>query len=726
MMHRTAARLRMPRKPTPYVRKFLEGCPLPETLVDDIAGANLKSMAPFFTTAPRYIVAAESRLSKLFFHHALYPAGGARRPCRVLIVRGGRSVREPSFTINTGGGRGEVGGGSRGYRDPARRAYFYARPSTVGPFYSGNGGVSSNVAKCHSGVGSEGAGLVKRASVDGLLSPLCGVIEAHFAVGGTCNDAVATEGDGTESLAKGGEKLCATLAGLLSGGHGGLMMDDGNCASNVRAAKRVARLLHDAAHHLSSFFYVHTQLPDSALFVSGPEASIASNGKGDGLLPSHLAREKDNDGRPSVEGVAVFRLAGGLEPTVHFAVGAPLSVLQRGVDGTASRGEKNSAEEGLNSAASTTVLPFGHIQCLLRVRTRGGKHCAVGKEGSEGASNTPWCNTAGNDDITSNFAASGPQIAGGIVEPWKLGVSLDPKVPFFMRTLTEKRPSFSCGEGNLGTCSRSGDVDGNTVNDVSSSSGGSRTRAPGEVHMNQLLVRNDCETYLLPQRELLLSFHVPEEAEAMCKEQNEERMRRQAALGYGSPSHVFAEGPRTFARVLHGMKANLAAVEEASSTFRQGAAEGISPQVNGGSTTSGSSRVYEVRALPGDVVFVPRGWKYSVERIVGTAIIDAVAASTASPREALRAVFRTAPDPPLPQDVVRCDEGHAGAGEMPGGDSGNAEIVGVEVDAFVLCYKPYPVLSNAQASTYVAANYVHSGIDDFYAKGGNDVYHKYT
>lgn len=52
-------------------------------------------------------------------------------------------------------------------------------------------------------------------------------------------------------------------------------------------------------------------------------------------------------------------------------------------------------------------------------------------------------------------------------------------------------------------------------------------------------------------------------------------------------------------------------------------------------------------------------------------------------------------------------------------------VTGVEVDALCLRYAAYPVLSDEQVRTYVAANYAHRGIDEFYRNGGNAPFHKY-
>ncbi|RNF04170.1 uncharacterized protein Tco025E_08140 [Trypanosoma conorhini] len=705
MLRPTASCLKLKRRNSPYVQKFLEGCPLPATLVDDLAGANLRSSAPFFTTMPRYIVARENRLSKLFFHHALYPAGGARLPCRVVVVRGGRGVRNQPQTALPASQRASAEATCRVQQDPARRSFFYARPVALTPprlrhDVHPNASEAQEAAVNSSGMdggGRETAAVSPRPAEDSVLAPLCGVIESHFA-------ALLKLQAADEASGGAGRAIWEELTGLLSGGHGGVVTNaEGVEEPGASHGDVVGALLRSAASAPSSFFHVHSQLPSSALFLTRPPTDV-------GAATHAAVAPLGKGGADHTQSSVVARLAGGLEPAVPFAVGYPLPVRRSAACG---------APDGKADAAAD-IMPFGHIQCLLRVCTSGG---AAGEKSAEEIAESPKaCGETASPMHASDAAASAPRsraskylsgggaspsVPTGIVEPWKLGVSLDPKIPFYLRTMTERRFA-AAPTGSAGA-------------DASSAS-------PSCV--SALLGRSDCETYLLPQRELLFTFYAPAEVVAMCAKQNEERMQRQAALGYGGPTHAFADAPRTARRLLQGAHCNHVAAEAAAAASKSDTAAAHTPQRD--------SAVYEVRALPGDVVFVPRGWRYHVERIIGTAVMDAVAAAPTPaaaagkqagaeglPRAALRAAFlHNAPS----TFTSSLRPAHA-ASHKTGASTGCVEaaaIRGVEVEAFVLCYKPYPFLSAEQAATYVPANYVRRGVEEFYAKGGNDVFHRYV
>ncbi|PWV11115.1 hypothetical protein C3747_62g277 [Trypanosoma cruzi] len=712
------------RKNSTHVHKFLEGCPLPETLVDDLAGANLKSSTPFFSTMPRYIVAKENRLSTLFFHHALYPAGGARRPYRVVVVRGGRGVRsQPGVAVTLSKSAFEENS-CRLYRDPARRPFFYSRPPALAPSRFShemrNKDEGKNEASVNSSnvTGQERGMTAKssRSTEDSLLAPLCGVIESHFLA--LLKQHAIEEGGGNEMTADPkraregtGKTIEEELATLLSGGHGGIMTAEEERDTTVLSppcSDLVGKLLRNVASLPFSFFHVHVHLPSSALFLT-PSTTKKNTATHEARV---LLDKREED---CTEKSVVARLAGGLEPAVPFAVGSPL-VVRCGATCGSSAGYEGVVADG---------MPFGHIQCLLRVCTRGGR--SDGSEEPEEVATIPKaCSEppeslmheskafpVATNDRESNKRENVNDCHGtpnGILESWKLGVSLDPKIPFYVRTMTEKRPAAACT--------------GSTFDDVLSPS-----RSCGYT----LLGRRDCETYILPQRELLFSFYAPAEVVTMCAQQNEERMRRQAALGYSGPTHAFAEGPRTASRLLQGAHCNHVAAEEAA------VAAASKYGTNCGATPQNGPVVYEVRALPGDVVFVPRGWRYSVERIVGTAIMNAAATST--PTEGVMTRKKTGSDV-LPYGEMRTAFMHKKPSTLAS-SLGKvrkvsiktesqlrcmeaAEICGVKVEAFLLCYKPYPVLSAEQAAAYVPSNYVRRGVEEFYAKGGNDVFHKYV
>ncbi|EKF32277.1 hypothetical protein MOQ_003875 [Trypanosoma cruzi marinkellei] len=723
MLRLTVSCFGLKRKNSPYVHKFLEGCPLPETLVDNLAGANLKSSTPFFSTMPRYIVAKENRLSTLFFHHALYPAGGARRPYHVVVVRGGRGVRNsPGVALSFSKTVSEEIS-CRLYKDPARRPFFYSRPTALTSSRFSHGVKNNNEGRNETslnfgnmtGKERDMTATSSRSAEDNLLAPLCGVIENHFVA--LLKQHTIEEGGGKEmtanpTRAKGhtGKTIKEELTTLLSGGHGGIMTmkEEGDTmGSNFPCSDLVGKLLRDVASLPSSFFHIHVHLPSSAVFLT-PDTTHKNT-------VAHEARVLVNKSEADRTGNSVVaRLAGGLEPAVSFAVGSPLVV----------RGSAQCGNFVGYEGAVVDGMPFGHIQCLLRVCTRG--RSDGGEELEEVVTKPNTCNepieslmyetdafpvsTNDREGNTRENVNDCHGISSGILEPWKLGVSLDPKIPFYVRTMTEKQPAAV--------------HTGNTVGDVVSSS---------TVCGCTLLGRSDCETYILPQRELLFSFYAPTEVVTMCAQQNEERMRRQAALGYNGPTHAFAEGPRTARRLLHGAHCNHVAAEEAA----------VAAASKRGTDCRGAPKnnfvVYEVRALPGDVVFVPRGWRYSVERIIGTAIINA--AATTTPTEGMMTRKKTG-SVGLPYGNIRTAFMHNKSSTLASslGKVGTlsiktksqlrrieaAEICGVEVEAFLLCYKPYPVLTAEQAAAYVPANYVRRGVEEFYAKGGNDVFHKYV
>ncbi|KAG8342997.1 hypothetical protein TRVL_06171 [Trypanosoma vivax] len=709
MIRTTSLKMKIPKRRGPYVQKFLEGCPTCTTLVDDIAGANLKSSLPFFSTTPRYIVAAESRLSKLFFHHVLYPAGGARRPYRVVIVRGGRGVRVHSVERGTVSYLGcRVSELSRHVvsRDPVRRTFFYGG-STV----KENSANITGRNKCYASETSD-ISSIRQPPVDNLLSLLCGVVEGHFmnlrAPAVAQHDSAPRE---TESERN--ENISWSLATLLSCGHGGLLCErrkhfpDANSPLSV-----VKRLLGVAAHISSSFFYVQTQLPASAIFLTRASTKPVS---------LHARSPLENlPGLDRMEASECFvaQLAGGLEPVVSFAVGTPQTVHRFGPS-------LGSCSSGIETKLPKEKIPFGHIQCLLRVNTRG--RTGVGRSGSITSepvglariANDPP--SASSVDLHMHVAPRhcGPvdnvkfpqrvvheRNSNGIEEPCKLGTSLDCKTPFIVRTVSEKLAIFNGGfaSGHKALRNIGGAVD--TAMSMGSC-------------LNLQLVRDDCETYLLPQRELLFSFYAPAEVVAMCTEQNEERMRRQAALSHVNSPYFPTDGPRTAAQALRAGYVNHVATE----TVENRNAE------NGQLREAGGTPVYEVRALPGDVVYIPRGWSYNVRRMLGAAIVTTDTASCTFNGAAEGGIVSTANGQPAVGKNVRYvgkyDSYCGRSSEVNESDVGLAEIVAVEVDAFLLCYNPYPVLSPTQAAVYVAANYVHSGVDEFYAKGGNNVHHNY-
>lgn len=293
-----------------------------------------------------------------------------------------------------------------------------------------------------------------------------------------------------------------------------------------------------------------------------------------------------------------------------------------------------------------------------------------------------------------------------------------------------------------------------------------------------VLGRTDAETYLLPQRELLLTLHVPQHTAAMCVAQNEERLRRQVRSGRAKPTAMAWATDQTrlnSSRRALGQYANATSANQSGTPRNSASSSPSSPSPRSSSSSSAmcpalskddnvvklllSDTSYEVRALPGDVVYIPRGWGYEVQRILGTATLhkgrhthdSSVTAHTPlhaayefRDHRALGGKHGTLVASPRPAQATTYGQdkgddvskkGEVGAAtleevEALGGGGGAAtattlDITSIEVDALCLSYQPYPELTAAQAAVYVAANYVHSGVEEFYEKGGNQVFHSY-
>ncbi|CCW64882.1 unnamed protein product, partial [Phytomonas sp. EM1] len=482
--------------------------------------------------------------------------------------------------------------------------------------------------------------------------------------------------------------------------------------------------------------YLQTRLPDAAIVqlpLSAFQNSVAS------LQHTTKGSEKDNDQNLNMWDVC--RLAGGVEPYVNFAVGTPLE----GCNGNGNRVHK----EGQPIIKEGNISPFAFITCLLRIDTQ------VKRAGAVTPTEERRLPLSGQN--AGGVGKSPSERQPSMAEPWRLGIALDPDVPVIVRTVSE---------------SGAPPTQPNTVGDAA-------------AHEPTFLGRIDAETYLIPQRELLIQLFVPPRTQSLCLAHNQDRVQRQIRMGHAStPSALemdrvggyaavgsstnrarepawIADSRLTYGRLVHGRYHNANAAMEAAGlaassdpTERRGLG-GNSKAVDRKLTKASGAHLrltcHEVRALPGDVLFIPRGWAYTVKRIIGSALLDkshrdnADLQSGTVPRaktiysnkfhnvmpssEWTRGVAASQKKDPSASTVVDASSEGEKNGDIVRNGTTEGEnpltVSSVELDAFCLLYKPYPELSAMQAHVYVPANYTHRGVEEFYDKGGNPTYYKY-
>ncbi|KAG5492513.1 hypothetical protein JKF63_01091 [Porcisia hertigi] len=795
------------RRGTGHVVKYLEGVPTPTTLVDHLAGANLHASTetPFFTTVPRYIdTQREQRLSRLYFHHVLYPAGGARLPYQAVVVRGGRAVRasvthlvrvkkdtsrfsqEPEKqrpvvstrtavpqppnplavpfsqlgssspapassasvkmpVINTSATtptEGVPAAGSWARADPARRPYFSAgtphRHALHQTLPKPPGALNRHV----------------RAVEDTILAPLRGVLE-HFwnesKETGSLSSQAARGGSPAASL-QGTHEMAERVRQLLVSPAAGLLwVPTSSSLPNAAAAAAAAaceknnvtsgtasdgseqRCWEDLMAHVQervaaltmlgeaektfpaavrTCLYVQTRLPPPSA-VALPLAQVRDYVHDSKQAAGHLHVHDD-----AYEDL-VCRISGDLMPVVPFAVGHPITSV---------------ATNGAALSLSDSI--FAHVTCLARLN--------VSVSPPPSAETSPLA--AAKNGSGTSVESSGSSMQSGVhpvkeavshtcaststsAEPWRLGgVGLDLVTPLRARTVSEPHPT----KPSVRTSGRL---------PAAAHQGTSTAEAnAGSAEMGRYVCgRTDAETYLLPQRELLLTLHVPMYTEDMCAAQNQERLRRQARIGRASRTAISAAWPMEQARLTSSLRAAGQFTNAMSANETGVYPANVQPQVPTALHSSPpkvpvllSRTSYEVRALPGDVVYIPRGWGFDVQRIVGTATI--------------RTGNNCIGGRPDADDVYFCDHRALAAdkkslfcrrsatpsknkdpvdSESCARSAASVQLTSIEVDAFCLNYHPYPELTEAQAAVYVAANYVHSGVEEFYERGGNPVYRSY-
>ncbi|CAJ1992904.1 mt-SAF8 [Leishmania donovani] len=781
------------RRGTGHVVKYLEGVPTPTRLIDHLAGADLHASAelPFFTTVPRYVdVQREQRLSRLYFHHVLYPAGGARLPYQAVVVRGGRAVRssethllrvkkatsrmphhaeqqqQPTAVVAPAARRqnplavpsSQLGPSSPASSSPAAAKVPVMTASTTVPTedvpaaaswarvdparrpYFSAGTPCSHEHRRSSHRPPEDTKRSARVVEDTTLAPLRGVLE-HFwnepkatrnsssqdATSGLPSVSLSTTNEMAERVR---QLLVSPAAGLLwMPASASLPNTAGTCEESKHASSRVSdsserrfwtELMAHVQERVSAMtmhvgggdggemkshaavrtcLYVQTRLPPSAT-VALPLAQVRD----------YVHDSKETAGDLSVHDDAsehvVCRLAGGLEPVVSFAVGRPLTPV---------------ATDG--AAASPSDRAFAHVTCLTRLNI-----CVT----SAPLAKSPAVAAAKMSSVTHPMKEAVPHSRDNTspsAEPWRLGgVGLDLMTTLHARTVAERHPAKPSAHTN-------GRLEALTENGTSNVKANADSAEAGRY----VIGRTDAETYVLPQRELLLTLHVPTHTEEMCAAQNQERLRRQVRIGRASSAAMSAAWPteqtrltssrRAEGQYANAMSANATGVHHTNAPLQATTTPlAASPSM----PLLLSCTSYEVRALPGDVVYIPRGWGFDVQRIVGTATIGNGSCGRKEGRDADKVDFYDhravaaqkgtwsgrRPEAPSKSREPSDTESHVAS-------TASVQLTSVEVDALCLNYQPYPELTEAQAAVYVAANYVHSGVDEFYERGGNSIYRSY-
>ncbi|KAG5466679.1 hypothetical protein LSCM1_00849 [Leishmania martiniquensis] len=798
---------RLRRRGTGHVVKYLEGVPTPTKLIDHLAGADLHASAelPFFTTVPRYVDAQrEQRLSRLFFHHVLYPAGGSRLPYQAVVVRGGRAVRAavahilrvkekpsgmlhrreqqrqqraavgppalhrpsplavpssqlgsskptpsppgaakmPFMNASTAVPAEYISAAASWARvDPARRPFFFARTSRGHEHRHNSQRLPEDTKRS------------VRTVEDTMLAPLRGVVE-HFwneskhYKNSSCQD--TTDGLPSTSLAA-SDDMAERVRQLLVSPAAGLLWMPASVPSAVDACegagdtsnsvpdspgkrcwaelmahvrkRATATMMHGGASGGSDVeyagavrtsVYVQTRLPPSAT-VALPLAHVRNDSHGSRQVAGDLSLHED----ASEE--VICRIAGGVEPVVPFAVGRPFAPV-----------------EAKGAAASLSDRIFAHVTCLTQLSVRVSSAPPAKAPAVGAASDVPGAtaksqaaNVPAGTHSSKETAPHSHRSSLDSAEPWRLGgVGLDLMIPLRARTVAEHHPTKPSAHSHerVATPAESGTSPVNVNANAGVAEAG-----------RYVVGRTDAETYLLPQRELLLTLHVPVHTEDMCAAQNQERLRRQVRAGHASSAALSAAWPTEQARLTSsrraaGQYANALSANETGVCQAKAVPQTATTLLAASPSTPLllSRTSYEVRALPGDVVYIPRGWGFDVQRILGTATIHSGSCGGAGGPVAGKVDF-------CDNRTIAPHKGARPGRPLPGqpesrepmdpksdvASTASVELTSVEVDAVCLNYHPYPELTEAQAAVYVAANYVHGGVDEFYEHGGNRVYHAY-
>lgn len=736
-------------KRSPFVKAYLEGVPKPEKIFQRIAGTDLSSSTgiEFFTTAPRFIDAKrEQRVSKLFFHHVLYPGSGARAPLQPVVVRGSRGIRHTIYRVSTNSPlenqqdfkdndpdplraplhdnkapilfSGDTEEALWASADPASPSFFYSpRDPKRGVYEQYQSRCSMRWNKEEVGCGikspprwrSPSSSFARprdyvnscptahptssQVSCDTSLALLAGMLENYLRKG---SDRPSSSSDPSDSL----HQFIARVESLIPKPSGGYRCFSVSPNSNFPFEEIGGREGHNRETLIEGL--THTLLALQKTSAAGKPSSV--------YLPLHLPEEAvikvriphprgDRDsqvdqvgerkGCPSVcdanvDEIEMCRLAGGCEPFIPFAVGFPL--LHQ-------KAEQEKDESSLNSKAL-----FNHIQFLVRVSASDELTIISGKEESvvnRGAENTgsvrdmketalslphEFSPLSLGDSSERKSTRSIPHLHKRI-QSSLLGNPLDPVVPIRCFARIERSttpPSF-----------------------FSSPTPSNRTLSLESPRI-PLISRDDAETYFIPQRPLYLTIVVPHSAEKMCEELNAFRLRKQVSLQQqrlsGSSSVCFTSGRLTSSKkALHQHR--------------------VASTVNESSLRTRTKHLtYSVKAVPGDVVYIPRGWGLNVRRVLGTALVSDTGGEIVSERILASALTNPTAKPNTGEKLKE-------KGDLSSKQS--CFSYNVEVDGFFVFYKPYPILTTEQSSVYLAANYVHGGIEDFYQKGGNNVFHHY-
>lgn len=669
------------------VTKYLEGVPPPQKIVDRIAGADLRSSSSvhFYSTVPRYIDAGrEQRLSSLFFHHVLYPAG-ARSPCQAVIVRGSRGLRrsvyalpvrdsalntsnsssdepsllrapalgktyDPSSILNSA----EVSEAMWAAFDPARVPFFYsAREKKAGrradeppksmkwtledinrspaapprwrthvsPSFSETSTLRQGTERPSAHSSASSSSTRAKCFDDSSLALLAGTIEHYFNHSASSADVRISAHPETSQEIK---SLLRRVWKHLVPQHAGIIYFKRNEFDQPEevCGTTAGMVLSDVLKDWKR---------RSLGRVGGVSHQYMRPAAGHVMLQLPEAAVvrltmPDSDG----DGVRqVCRLSGGWEPFVPFAVGRPKSSMH-----------------GTGAGLAQTLFPHIHVLARLELSARQ-------KTNSSAVSGTSERQRGKQKEMKQGL------------DNTVLGVPLDPLLPIRSRRVVEKTlPNASLG---------------------------------GSTSVRAAIGCVDAEMYFIPRRELQLTLIVPHSVEERCHRQNQQRVEKQVRLGYTSSGTSDSSSSMSTSAVwaTAGKFTSTKAVLHQHLVANTGNGEGR--RLPSGHLS------YDVTALPGDVVYIPCGWGLEVKRHLGSRLI---------------------------RDGSECQIGVPAAANATTEKKSTSEqsetIQSVEIDGFFVLYKPYPILSEDQAAVYMSANYVQAGITEFYEKGGNNVYHRYA
>lgn len=695
-------------KRSPFVKAYLEGVPKPQKVIDRIAGADLTSSngVDFFTTAPRYIdVKREQRISSLFFHHILYPAGGARAPYQPIVVRGGRGLRRAVYPISPSSTKRnnravcksddeidplrvpdafsfgpkrssldlqDLPESAWAASDPARTAFFFSPRDPQRSLFQPHEGRTA-MRWTESSARSVSIAPPRWRS---YATPVYTGNHQSTTRDGTTNIDRDVEDRGPTTRLYSFPKVPAARSSSTAAAH-----------SHQRGMEDSALLLLVGsleAHLNSSLNEMEKQSSSSSETCVETEQEILRSPCFH-LIKKLLVQSslgllkfsKDSSGK-SVETSAVDSIEG-----AHGSEEAVLSNILR--------------QWKTTSESQSAAVPLCGYLPLQLPEEAVVKLSLPARDSSQGPEKVDICRLTGGVEPFVPFAVGTP-FSRPLKEDKNLSQTLFAHINVLARVSLDRPKTFTVANPHSTTVRRftspsthkfTGEHAGVLGTHLDPflplkhrtfiERGVTEDAMKGDSHL--VIGRNDAEMYFVPHRPLLLTIFVPSSAEDRCAEQNDSRVRKQVKLGHQRREEsVWTTSGRLTSdkKVLHQ-----------HNVIKAG---------NDSGRRSGSNHLtYNIKAIPGDVVYIPRGWGMLVKRILGSVVVSSEGEPVLSP------------DP-----------------KLAGTDAhGKRDEAHVDVDGFFILYKPYPVLTPAQSAVYVSANYVHGGISDFYEKGGNSVYHQY-